>query len=150
MLVDPYGVKIGGPTDRDIADIWTLHPDKVATLTWHDPARGRRDLAALSEHELAIIARNSEIVARFCWDPYMHNPTLKHLLHRVRVPTLFVWGEHDGIVGVGYGRAFSTLMPGAALAVIAGAGHLSAPGAAGRVHAVRASVSAGDESRAEV
>ena len=27
VLVDPVGIKLGGPTDRDIADIWLLHPD---------------------------------------------------------------------------------------------------------------------------
>ena len=33
-LVNPFGVKIGGPFDRDIQDIWTLHPSKVAALKY--------------------------------------------------------------------------------------------------------------------
>jgi pimeloyl-ACP methyl ester carboxylesterase len=123
VLVDPYGVKLGGPTDRDIADIWCLHPNKVAQLKWFDPANGKRDFSVMPESELAIIARNSESLARFCWDPYMHNPRLKRWLHRVRVPTLFVWGENDGIVTTDYGHAYSALVPGAKFAVIAKAGH---------------------------
>jgi pimeloyl-ACP methyl ester carboxylesterase len=123
VLVDPYGVKIGGPTDRDIADVWTLHPRKVAALKWFHQDKGRRDFTAMSDDELTIIARNNESFARFCWDPYMHNPKLKHFLHRVRVPTLFVWGEDDGIVTPDYGRAFSRLIPGAGLAIVGDAGH---------------------------
>ena len=123
VLVDPYGVKLGGPTDRDIADIWCLHPKQVAALKWFDPDKGKRDFTAMPESELAIVARNSETLARFCWDPYMHNPRLKRLLHRVRVPTLFVWGENDGIVTPDYGRAFSRMIPGAEFSVVARAGH---------------------------
>ena len=123
VLVDPYGVKIGGPADRDIADIWTLHPKKVAELKWFDQEKGRRDFTAMSERELTVIARNAELFARFCWDPYMHNPKLKRFLHRVRVPTLFVWGENDGIVTPDYGRAYSRMVPGAGLATVARAGH---------------------------
>ena len=123
VLVDPYGVKLGGPTDRDIADIWGLHPKEVTRLKWHDLDKGKRDFAAMPESELAIIARNSETLARFCWDPYMHNPRLKRLLHRVRVPTLFIWGENDGIVTPAYGRACAELVPGARLVTIPQAGH---------------------------
>jgi pimeloyl-ACP methyl ester carboxylesterase len=122
-LVAPYGVKIGGPTDRDIADVWTLHPKKVAALKWFDQDKGRRDFTAMSDDELAIVARNNESFARFCWDPYMHNPKLKRFLHRVRVPTLFIWGEQDGIVTPDYGRAYSRLIPGAEFAIVGRAGH---------------------------
>jgi len=58
-----------------------------------------------------------------CWDPCLHNPKLKHRLHRVRVPTLFVWGANDGIVTPDYGRAFCRMVPEAEFAVVGGAGH---------------------------
>jgi pimeloyl-ACP methyl ester carboxylesterase len=41
----------------------------------------------------------------------------------VRVPTLFVWGEHDGIVTPDYGRAFSRMIPQARFAIVEQAGH---------------------------
>src|SRR5262249_44129115 len=43
VLVDPYGVKLGCPTDRDIADIWGLHPREVAARKWFDQDKGKRD-----------------------------------------------------------------------------------------------------------
>jgi pimeloyl-ACP methyl ester carboxylesterase len=125
VLVDPVGIKLGGPTDRDIADIWLLHPEKVAKLKWHDLKKGARDFTKMSDAELTVVARNSETTARFCWEPYMHNPKLKHRLHRIQTPTLLIWGQQDGIVKADtYGRAYADLIPGAQLATIKDAGHL--------------------------
>ena len=123
VLVDPVGVKIGGPTDRDIQDIWTLHPRVVNQLKWHDAEKGKRDFVSMPEEELAIVAHNIESTARFCWEPYMHNPRLNRRLHRVKSPTLFIWGANDGIVTPEYGRAYAALLPDSKFEVIAAAGH---------------------------
>jgi len=123
VLVAPYGAKFGGPTERDIADIWMLPPAEVIRRKWFDPNKGQRDYQAMPEDKLSIIARNSESFARFCWEPYMHNPKLRHRLARVRAETLFIWGENDGIVTPAYGRAFADHVPGATFTTIAEAGH---------------------------
>jgi len=123
VLVDAYGVKPGGPYDRDIADFWCLHPSEVLKLKWHDPEKGKRDFPSMPEEKLTIIARNVESLARFCWEPFMHNPKLKRRLHRIKVPTRLIWGEHDGIVTPAYGKAYADAIPGAILQVIPGAGH---------------------------
>jgi pimeloyl-ACP methyl ester carboxylesterase len=123
LLVDPYGVKIGGPFDRDIEDIWCTHPATLAKLKWHDTEKGKRDFPAMPEDKLSIIARNSETTARFCWEPYLHNPKLKHRLNRVQVPTMFVWGKSDGVVKESYGRAYAKLIKGAKFVAVAKAGH---------------------------
>ena len=49
----------------------------------------------------------------------MHNPKLKHRLHRIKVPTLVIWGEKDGVVTPDYGEAFAKLIPGARFATVA-------------------------------
>ena len=55
----------------------------------------------------------------------MHNPKLKHRLHRIGVPTLVVWGASDGIVKAeSYGAGYADLIPEAKLKVIPEAGHL--------------------------
>jgi pimeloyl-ACP methyl ester carboxylesterase len=131
-LVAPYGAKFVGPTERDIADIWMLPPAEVTRRKWFDPKKGERDYKAMPEERLSIIARNNESFARFCWEPYMHNPKLKHRLERVRAETLFIWGENDGIVTPAYGRTFADHVPGASFAAIAEAGHyphIEQPGA---------------------
>ena len=123
-LVDAYGIKLGGPMDRDIADIWALHPEKVASLKWHDREKGKRDLSQRPDEELYVIARNIESCARLCWQPYMHNPKLTKRLHRISVKTLLIWGADDGIVKTDYAKGYAALIPGSRLAIIADAGHL--------------------------
>lgn len=123
VLVDPYGIKIGGPTDRDIADLWMLHPEAVKRLKWHDVAKGERDYRALPEDELAIIARNNESFVRLCWEPCLYDPKLAGRLHRIRVPTLLVWGAGDGVVKPSYGEAYASLIPDARFELVPQAGH---------------------------
>jgi hypothetical protein len=53
----------------------------------------------------------------------MHNPKLRRRLHKVKVPTLFIWGADDGIVKVDYGRAYAAGIKGSQFTVIADAGH---------------------------
>ncbi len=123
VLVDAYGVKIGGAYDRDIMDVWTSHPSKVAAAKWANPENAKRDFSVMDDAQLTVVARNMESFARFCWSPYMHNPNLRHRLHRVNVPTLFIWGEKDAITPPAYGEAYSKLVPGAKFVKIANAGH---------------------------
>lgn len=123
VLVDAYGVKLGGPYDRDIEDIWLLRSEKVAALKWRDPAKGKQDYSARSDEELTIVARNMESFARFCWEPYMHNPKLKHRLHRISAPTLLIWGENDGVTPMRYGEGYAKLIPGARFVSVPEAGH---------------------------
>jgi len=123
VLVDAYGIKVRGPFDRDIMDIWTSHPAAVSAATWADAEKGKRDFSSMNDDQLTIVARNIESFARFCWDPYMHNPKLRERLHRIDVPTLLIWGEKDGIVDTAYGQAYANLIPDATFATIAGAGH---------------------------
>lgn len=123
VLVDPYGVKIGGPLDRDIQDIWSLHPEKVAQLKWADPVAAKVDYQAMPDEDVATVARENESFARFCWAPYMHDPKLKFRLHRVRVPTLFAWGAKDGVTPPAYGRAFSKLIAETKFVTVPNAAH---------------------------
>ena len=123
VLVDAYGVKVGGPFDRDIMDIWTSHPNAVAAAKWADAEKGKRDFSQMNDDQLTIVARNMESFARFCWDPYMHNPKLRQRLHRVNVPTLLIWGDKDAITSPAYGEAYAKLIPGAKFSLIPGAGH---------------------------
>jgi pimeloyl-ACP methyl ester carboxylesterase len=90
---------------------------------WADPEKGKRDFTQMNDDQLTVIARNIESFARFCWEPYMHNPKLRHRLHRIDVPTAVIWGEKDGVVSTAYGEAYAKLIPNAKFATVPGAGH---------------------------
>jgi pimeloyl-ACP methyl ester carboxylesterase len=123
VLSAPVGVKTG-PTDRlDIPDIFAMPEEKLAALMFHDPAKGRRDASAIPDTELAARLRSRETLALLAWEPYMHNPKLRHRLHRVDRPVLFLRGESDGLVSDGYLRRYAALLPDARCESIAAAGH---------------------------
>jgi pimeloyl-ACP methyl ester carboxylesterase len=122
VLVDPVGVKFGGPTDRDILDVFNIHPDEVRRKSWADEARAP-NYDAMTDEELVIHARNRDALCLYAWHPYMYNPQLKRWLPRISVPTLMLWGEKDGIVTPDYGRAYAGLIPGAEFRLIENAGH---------------------------
>jgi len=124
VLVAPLGIKVGNRETRDIPDIFALHPDEVRRLQYADPSRAAVDYTTLSDEEVAIIARNRQATALYAWEPYFHNPKLPQRLHRITVPTLFLWGAADRFVAADYyGAAYRAAIPGARLETIAGAGH---------------------------
>jgi pimeloyl-ACP methyl ester carboxylesterase len=123
VMVGPVGVKTG-PVDRlDIPDIFALPQSALERLLFHDPERMRLDPSKLTDEQLGIAARNRETVALLAWEPYMHNPKLRHRLHRVTAPTLFLRGESDGLVSAEYLAAYARLLPNARSDTIAAAGH---------------------------
>ena len=123
VLVGPVGVKTG-PVDRlDVPDIFALPQSTLEKLLFHDPERMRMDPSRLSDEQLAIAVRNRETLALLTWEPYMHNPKLRHRLHRVTAPTLFLRGESDGLVSADYLAAYARLLPNARTDTIAQAGH---------------------------
>ena len=53
----------------------------------------------------------------------MHNPKLQNRLHRIKLPTLFLWGTADRILSDKYGRGYCSLIAGAKLETFEKAGH---------------------------
>ena len=123
MLADAVGIKVGDREHRDIVDIFTTRQSELDRLAYHDPNVGAVDHAAISDEDAATLFRNREATALFAWSPYMYNPKLASRLHRIRVPTLFLWGASDRIASPEYGRAYSRLVPGSQFDLIDDAGH---------------------------
>jgi pimeloyl-ACP methyl ester carboxylesterase len=122
ILVDPLGIKLSGPEERDILDVFNTNPAEVRRQSWADTAKAP-NYDAMTDEELVIHARNWEAVCLYAWHPYMHNPQLKHWLGQISAPTLVLWGDHDGVVTPDYGRAYAGLIRGAEFALIESAGH---------------------------
>jgi pimeloyl-ACP methyl ester carboxylesterase len=132
ILVDAVGVKLGGREERDIVHLFNTPPADLDRWSWHDPVqRGvgpfglgwQMHLDGLRDEDLVLLARNWDALCLYAWRPHLHNPRLKRWLHRIRVPTLVLWGASDRIVTPSYGEAYSRLIPGATFRTIAEAGH---------------------------
>jgi len=123
VLIDPLGIRLSGPTTRDIADFHNTDAAILEALKWADPVGRQPDLMKLDDHALAGIVRTREAFAHYGWRPYMYNPGLARWLHRIAIPTLVLWGEQDGIVTPDYGRAYAERIPDARFKGVANAGH---------------------------
>ncbi len=124
VLIGPVGVKTGSADKLDVPDVFAMPREQLDRLRFHDPANNPADLTSMPDEELHVVARNSETLALLTWEPYMHNPKLKHRLHRVEVPALLLRGASDGIVSADYLERYAALFPQARIETIAAAGHL--------------------------
>ncbi len=123
VMAGPVGVKLGPADKLDVPDIFAMPQDEVDKLLRHDPERSKVDFKSMSEEEVSVLVRNRETLALLTWEPWMHNPKLKHRLHRAAMPALFMRGASDGFVSADYLQAYARLLPDARILTIPDAGH---------------------------
>ncbi|MDX3907278.1 MAG: alpha/beta hydrolase [Pigmentiphaga sp.] len=94
-LIAPAGVAASGV---ETGDVFIWNDEELLANSYHDPAciESARASAATADADIAI--RNKVAFARLAWSPRLHNPGLKHWLHRISVPTQLIWGTEDKIL----------------------------------------------------
>ena len=96
VLVAPVGIKVGDRDTRDFVDLYAIpRHEALAAIYGAGP---RPDLAALGPEDFLYLAQAQEAMARYGFQPYLHDPALVHRLHRIGVPTLVLWGNDDQFV----------------------------------------------------
>ncbi|MBN9758414.1 hydrolase [Pseudonocardia sp. Ae406_Ps2] len=105
------------------ADFFALDARGLAEAAWHDPERGYRDPASLTDEQRAVQQSNGRAMAALA-GPTLSDATLLGRLGAIAVPTLVVYGASDRIVTPAYGRAVAAAIPGASFAEVPAAGHL--------------------------
>lgn len=123
VLVSPVGIKVGPRDKLDIPDVFFTPGAELDAMLYANPAKFRFNPKDKSDEDLRLIARGRETMALVCWEPYMHNPKLKHRLHRIDRPTLMLHGSHDRLVSADYCEAYAKLIPGCVLETMPDAGH---------------------------
>jgi pimeloyl-ACP methyl ester carboxylesterase len=68
--------------------------------------------------------KNRTTVAKLTWQPRSHDPHLAKWLHRIDVPTLLIWGDHDRMFPKEHALAYQQLIPGAKVVIIPECGHV--------------------------
>ncbi len=122
-LIGPIGVKTGPSDKLDIPDIFAMPEAAVEKLRFHDPEKQKADINQMTDEQLIVMTRNNETLALLTWEPFMHDPKLKHRLHRVTAPVLLLRGVSDGIVSADYLARYARLFPNVSIKTIAEAGH---------------------------
>jgi pimeloyl-ACP methyl ester carboxylesterase len=112
VLVSPIGIKVGGREDRDFVDIYLTPPGQRTSV--YRAALDDERRPDLSNEWLLEKATADEAVARYCWKPYMHDPTLAGRLRRIKSPTVIVSGRGDAFVlNPSYFETYAQLIAGA-------------------------------------
>jgi pimeloyl-ACP methyl ester carboxylesterase len=125
VLIDPIGFwRDGDP----IINWMTLDPGRLRDALFHDAGSeaARRMFGVIEDPEEAIAARVRRTWAmgatgKFIWP--IPDKGLKKRIHRVKAPTLIVWGKEDRLVPVVYADEFSRRIAGARVQTVEGAGH---------------------------
>jgi pimeloyl-ACP methyl ester carboxylesterase len=125
LLVDAAGVR---PQKGEITDIFLYGSEGTRQLSFYD-VKQVTDYDRLFGTKPTPEAReahiiNREAATRYCWKPYMHDPSLPPLLQRLRgLPTLIVWGRDDRVVPVECGELYRKAIAGSNLEIIERCGH---------------------------
>ena len=100
-------------------DYFFLTPEERAELFFTNPASNP---VIPDDHAV----RNESMTARLVWQPRYVSPKLGHRIHRMNVPTLVAWGEHDRFLSLAHGQALIDGMPDGSLITVPNAGHFAA------------------------
>ncbi len=114
--------------DEPLPDMFRIMQDRdrLRELLFHRPQSHMATLVIKENpDEASMLAayQSLTVLARLVWErPY--DPKLAARLHRVRCPTLLIWGANDRLVPPAYGEAYRKHIAGAELKLIPECGHL--------------------------
>jgi pimeloyl-ACP methyl ester carboxylesterase len=120
-LVAPAGIHVPGLAKGDVF-LWT--PQELAHNLYHDRRLAEITLMQPPQEEADAQLKNRLTTAKLAWQPRFYNPHLAKWLHRIKVPTLIVWGANDKLIPAQYAAAFGELIPNSRLRVLEQCGHL--------------------------
>ncbi|MEE2746082.1 MAG: alpha/beta hydrolase [Pseudomonadota bacterium] len=121
-LVSAAGIWVNG---TPIGDLFSWSPEETAhqlfaQQSFIDEMLSRQP----DEEEIDLILRNRQMAARLCWAPRLHNPDLRKWLHRLKIPTLIIWGDSDGIFPEVYAHTYHELIRNSELQIYKNCGHV--------------------------
>lgn len=126
VLLDPIGL---WRDDAPIAPYMLMPPDKlVATLYKHLDSAPVQAALKMPDDPKQVAVITADLVwalgatGKFVWP--IPDKGLKKRLHRVKAPTLIVWGEDDALVSPVYAKEFAARISGARVEIIKDCGHV--------------------------
>jgi pimeloyl-ACP methyl ester carboxylesterase len=121
-LIAPAGIRIKG---IPCGDNFIWNPEETARNLFFDQRFSEAMLARVpTDEEADILLQNRFTAAKLGWQPRWFNPDLEKWLHRAKLPTQLIWGDHDKLMPYAYAALWRDLLPQARLATIERCGHL--------------------------
>lgn len=121
-VVSAAGLRVVGVPMGDIF-MWSAE-DRARRMVYDKAEGEKRATQVLSDEEQDIALKNTFTASKLCWSPRFHNPDLEKWMHRVRIPTMIMWGEHDPVFPApAYPQAWKDAIPHAELRVFPECAH---------------------------
>jgi len=121
-LISSGGIHVEGVEQ---ADTFLSNDEQRVRDLFYDQKLADEALARTRRPEFEdVLLKNRATTARLVWQPRSYDPQLQKWLHRIRVPTLLLWGDHDRLFPKEHALAYERLIPGARAVVIPDCGHL--------------------------
>lgn len=121
-LLAPAGIRVKGVPPGDNF-LWS--PEEAIRNRYHDQRFAEALLAAAppDEAQLDLDLQNRVAAVKFGWEPRWFNPALEGWLHRIRIPTLVLWGRDDKLFPSAYAKAWADRIPDVRVEIIPECGH---------------------------
>jgi pimeloyl-ACP methyl ester carboxylesterase len=121
-LMDAPGIDVPGVTVRDPA---LFTEEQTVRDTYFDRKFADDAVArAFAPENESLRRANQRVVATLTGPRRYHDPQLQRWLHRIRLPTLILWGEHDRMFPPTYAEGWHQAIAGSRLVVLPRCGHL--------------------------
>jgi len=120
-LMAPAGVRVKGLPCGDNF-IWSR--EEYARNLFYDQKLAEKEMARVpSDEEADIDLTNRYMATKLGWEPRWFNPALETWLHRIRIPTLVIWGRDDNLFPSAYAKAWAERVPDIRVEIVPECGH---------------------------
>jgi len=119
-LLAPAGVR---SPEVPFGDIFLWSPEEHARRIFFNPRFVEERLKQLATADIDVQLQNRAAAARLAWNPRLNNPQLPYWLHRIDVPTQFIWGKEDQVCPFACAAPYMKSIKGAELHAMAETGH---------------------------
>jgi pimeloyl-ACP methyl ester carboxylesterase len=121
-LIAPVGLVVAA---APAPDLFKIAPQELPAYLAHDPAAALRYFPKQPDPAFdARIGREMTGLAKLIGDHPQGNPKLARWLHRIRVPTLVLWGANDRLRPTAQSDAWLALLPEGRAEIVPATGHL--------------------------
>jgi len=118
----PAGIRTKG---APCGDNFIWGPEEAVRNLYHDQAFADRILALTpTEAQTDVMLKNRFTAAKFGWQPRWFNPDLEKWLHRIKLPSLVIWGDDDKILPPVNAALWRERLPDARVIMVDQCGHL--------------------------
>lgn len=121
VLIAPYGLDV---PEHPTLDIIAVPGEELVPMLVSNFDALKKSLPEKPDMDfVGARYREATSFARLFWE-HPTDPKFPRHLHRVKMPTLIVWGDEDKLIPVQQAQAWRKLIPNSELLVVKGAGHL--------------------------